>query len=375
MITNEIEELSALKKQNAELLKLLHDRENDSLVEDVNQINPRHTDLVRIEVTKSKGDFGPKELSDQEIVSFWTNTLGQPVDLVDQYDQHRLPTGFKSISFFKISLLNLTLVLGTGRLIYRLKKFVDLQEIAIDPYFWTNRSNQLETITYTCKVLDFNLLPPAQLGSVVTVSVRHTHAEVPKATIDQWLKLYGTLTTESRLINIFFNSSSPSLILRISFRFETNLLGFKTENYKVDLKLEYHIPEFLPIQGKRARIFYHGIPSFCGKCHKVGHLKVDCRNTPATWLVFSFSLLPFLSYYLVVNPLARFDFIKRLRDSGVHDNLFGSWLETNPVEGPVILENVPQPNATPQPPAVGPEVENLVGYLSQLIALQSASKL
>jgi len=198
----EVDELSVLKKQNAELMKLLKDRENDPPVEE-SKINPNHTDLVRIEVTKSKGDFGPREFSDQELVSIWSNSLAQPIDLVDQFDQHRLPTGYTlTLSHYTFFFKSFS-KLGTGRVIYRLKKSVDLQAIAIDPYFWVNRCNQLDTVTYTCKILDFNLLPPAKLGTEVTVSVRHTHAEVSKGLIDQWLKLYGTLTSESR-----FNSSS-----------------------------------------------------------------------------------------------------------------------------------------------------------------------
>jgi len=366
-----VDELSALKKQNAELMKLLKDRENDPSVEEA-RINPNHTDLVRIEVTKSKGDFAPREFSDQEIVSIWSNSLAQPIDIVDQFDQHRLPTGYtltlSHFTFFFKSFFKL----GTGRVIYRLKKSVDLQAIAIDPYFWVNRCNQLDTVTYTCKILDFNLLPPAKLGTEVTVSVRHTHAEVSKGVIDQWLKLYGTLTSESRFISSSFFFSLLNGVQSLTlFRFELNQIGFKTENYRVELKLNYHIPEFLPIGGKRARIFYHGIPSFCGKCHKVGHLKVDCRSQPATWLVKLTTFKLSLFFCLKVNLTSRFDFIKRLRDSGVHDTLFGAWLESNPVEGPVILENVAQPVAEKEAEV---DLTAAVNLLSQLITQQSASK-
>ncbi len=51
------------------------------------------------------------------------------------------------------------------------------------------------------------------------------------------------------------------------------------------------IPEFLPIRGKRARIYYHGIQPFCLLCYVPGHLRQDCDNgSPATWTDYVESL-------------------------------------------------------------------------------------
>ncbi len=44
---------------------------------------------------------------------------------------------------------------------------------------------------------------------------------------------------------------------------------------------------------------------FCSNCHVVGHLTVDCPNEAATW----------------------WDFISKLRQCDIPDELFGSWLE------------------------------------------------
>ncbi len=53
--------------------------------------------------------------------------------------------------------------------------------------------------------------------------------------------------------------------------------------YVVRIRLLYLIPEFLPIRGKRARIYYHGIQQFCINCYTAGHQRTDCANLPATW--------------------------------------------------------------------------------------------
>ncbi len=49
------------------------------------------------------------------------------------------------------------------------------------------------------------------------------------------------------------------------------------------LKLSYLIPEFLPIRGKRARVYYHGIAPFCIVCNSPGHVKAECENDPVPW--------------------------------------------------------------------------------------------
>jgi hypothetical protein len=53
--------------------------------------------------------------------------------------------------------------------------------------------------------------------------------------------------------------------------------------YSVRLRLSYLLPEFLPIRGKRARIYYHGIPPFCVLCYALGHVRQECQNNPVSW--------------------------------------------------------------------------------------------
>ncbi len=55
-----------------------------------------------------------------------------------------------------------------------------------------------DTSKYNCKVLDLTTIPEAKEGDEVKVFVRFTHREVPLAQIDEWIALYGQLTSESR---------------------------------------------------------------------------------------------------------------------------------------------------------------------------------
>ncbi len=75
----------------------------------------------------------------------------------------------------------------------------------------------------------------------------------------------------------------------------------------VRLKLAYQIPEFLPMWGKKARVYYHGIPPFCVSCYDLGHVKNACKSETISWR----------------------DYIHRMVDAGISKDLFGSWLSCN----------------------------------------------
>jgi len=103
-----------------------------------------------------------------------------------------------------------------------------------------------------------------------------------------------------------------------------------TDNYSVKLRLTFQIPEFLPIFGKKARIYYHGMPLFCGGCHNVGHLKLDCKLDTTDW----------------------WGFIDRLKLASVPVEYFGTWINCNSSVNSAhrsAISKLPQPNlSTPQ---------------------------
>jgi hypothetical protein len=59
--------------------------------------------------------------------------------------------------------------------------------------------------------------------------------------------------------------------------------------------------------GKKARVYYHGIPSFCVGCYTVGHVKADCEENSISWK----------------------DYINTLLGSGIEKRLFGGWFRSN----------------------------------------------
>jgi hypothetical protein len=106
----------------------------------------------------------------------------------------------------------------------------------------------------------------------------------------------------------------------INSRFETTN-GYNNGTYVALVKLKFHIPEFLPMWGKKVRIYYHGIPFFCVTCYEVGHNRNTCPNSLISWK----------------------DYINFLIGTGISTELFGSWLESNISVTRENQSNVPQP--------------------------------
>lgn len=120
-----------------------------------------------------------------------------------------------------------------------------------------------------------------------------------------------------------------------------------TDHYIATIRLNSLIPEYLPIYGKKARIYYHGIPKLCNNCYQLGHLKVICQNETKTWK----------------------QYIETLKNSGVPESFFGSWInksgqvvhQTTPSQSPAPgVQNSTVPNANNQ------QIQQLTQELAEL---------
>jgi hypothetical protein len=85
-----------------------------------------------------------------------------------------------------------------------------------------------------------------------------------------------------------------------------NSRGFNTPKYELQATINDHIPEWLPMYGKKVRIFYHGMMRQCNGCYKLGHMKWECKEEKSNWKTY----------------------VATLRSTGnFEDVLFGSWLD------------------------------------------------
>ncbi len=77
---------------------------------------------------------------------------------------------------------------------------------------------------------------------------------------------------------------SPNFHTFIS-RYPLDANGVGLPDYSADIVLNKHIPDTLPICGKRVKVTYPGIPILCNRCWKLGHGHWECKDPNKTnWL-------------------------------------------------------------------------------------------
>jgi len=98
----------------------------------------------------------------------------------------------------------------------------------------------------------------------------------------EWLNLYGTPLTkleEDNCVVPAFDEDPDEEAGAGEVKLGKGLLSIK-------IQLEKPIPEFLPIDGKRVRIYYAGMHKQCVNCYQYGHIKAECKEERATWLEY-----------------------------------------------------------------------------------------
>jgi len=121
---------------------------------------------------------------------------------------------------------------------------------------------------------------PTKLSRWVKIDPDCYNADLEKLT--DWLKVYGELVTEIEEDNQVveaFDEQSDEEAGAGKVQLGKGLLSVKME-------ISRHMPEFLPINGKRARIFYRGMSRQCLNCYGYGHVKKDCKEKEVHWLEY-----------------------------------------------------------------------------------------
>ncbi len=221
--------------------------------------------LIRVEVNRKNDKVFDGKLSREDLVKIWL-ALKQNTEQLD---------GIATIQIPGRSL----------RINYRIKSPVIITKVFKKPDFEWEKTTSIGTDFFSGRVLGLHTVE-ADIGDVVTVCVNRTALEFTNDQIKRWLEGYGTIEGQ--------------------FNYQLDKFGLKTDDLEVELKLQAHIPEFLPMFGRRIRIYYVGMKKQCNNCFEIGHLKADCEEDKKDW----------------------FGFIEDLIDSGTFArDLFGEWPE------------------------------------------------
>ena len=105
------------------------------------------------------------------------------------------------------------------------------------------------------------------------IKVEGAEYELPKEEIIGWLAKFGTPVTE--LTEDKEHDSSDS---------DEN--EYFNGIYSIKMDLASKPPQFLPIGGKKIRIYYKGIAKRCVRCFGTGHLKKDCTSARKDWMEY-----------------------------------------------------------------------------------------
>ena len=103
------------------------------------------------------------------------------------------------------------------------------------------------------------------------VKIEGCDYRVPVETIIKWLNLYGEV--KSDLVEDVFEDGEDSE--------GENATGI----YAVKVKLTHNIPQLLPMDGRRVKIYYRGIQKLCTKCFGK-HMSRNCSEQKVPWLSY-----------------------------------------------------------------------------------------
>lgn len=102
--------------------------------------------------------------------------------------------------------------------------------------------------------------------------------------LETYLSKFGKLMTEveEATIEVLDENPEPG---------EEALFRMGNGDLKVKMTIDEHIPQFLPIDGRKVKIYYKGIPKMCTACYEVGHIKANCENSPTSWMEYVANLI------------------------------------------------------------------------------------
>jgi hypothetical protein len=76
--------------------------------------------------------------------------------------------------------------------------------------------------------------------------------------------------------------------------------------YSVQMLIKKPIPQFLPMDGKRIKVYHRGIKRICQNCFCSGHYRVNCSQKRVDWM-------DYVDYFIL--------------ESGFDEEMFGKWVQ------------------------------------------------
>ena len=166
---------------------------------------------------------------------------------------------------------------GVVTIRFKLKEQIFLDSLASVEYFDLTRViSSTRTDVISCRIMGIRGLQAAPnydgtSNDVRWIKVENCEYAVSDEKIMQWLKLYGEPLS---LIGEDMLPDSDS---------DAGPLGNGT--YSVKMKLVKDIPQFLPMHGRKIRIYFKNMNKLCTNCFG-SHSRRQCTNEKVPWIVY-----------------------------------------------------------------------------------------
>jgi hypothetical protein len=168
-------------------------------------------------------------------------------------------------------------------------------------------TGEIETHTYECSIRGVRIPGSGESSSSLGASSRYTWVkiegaeyQIPPAMIKKWLLQYGDLMTDL---------SEELEELEVSSDEEKELykgLEMPTGVYSVQMLIKKPIPQFLPMDGKRIKVYHRGIKKMCQNCFSRGHYRTNCLQERVDWMAY-------VDYFIL--------------ESGFEEEMSGKWIQ------------------------------------------------
>lgn len=215
-------------------------------------VDPSKGSLIKIEVVAINDKVFYGTLSEVELVYIWEKILGRSKDEIFAMSYNRT-------------------LLRNFKVTFKLNFKAEPSEIYPEPTFvyhrkrpGTDDDDEDDFDVILCKFVGYDTVKPAEIGKLTRITVKTNDFSVEPESIIPWLAKFGSVSNHHD--------------------YEKNSVGLRTDVLETEIVLMRHIPEFLPIAGRKLQVSYPGIPKGCNNCYKTGHLKRNCKEKKVEWL-------------------------------------------------------------------------------------------
>jgi len=163
---------------------------------------------------------------------------------------------------------------------FRTKEPVNIDELPASFSYTlleTNEGGEEEEVKIQCSIRGVGDGQGGGKGGpqVRWVKIEGTSLNIKEEEITKWLSVYGELLTEIEEEEIRFSDEDDS---------EGSEIQLGTGKFSVKMRITADIPQYLPMFGHKAKIYYRGIKKTCTNCYKGGHYRKDCQAEKVDWI-------------------------------------------------------------------------------------------